>query len=208
MEWYIRSKPSGFGPSRNQTNRPNHEKRYQSRKWTKETRFTRNRKTVSFIESRATWPLLYNPGKQIQNCFRNFSFPGHEPDLITGKLTHFFSNFQFRGRDTTRELDRYWKTRPCEFPQDEFSSNTVCTTPWNLWNINFRLNAFIWMSFPVKWPVSGSKNEISKRIGWVFPVKRSGLSWAAHDPENWNIGKISGWVFQDLLITTFPATKF
>ena len=31
-------------------------------------------------------PLLANPGKLIQKNFQNFSFPGHEPDRIAGKL--------------------------------------------------------------------------------------------------------------------------
>ena len=32
--------------------------------------------------------LLANPEKLIQKIFQNFSFPGHEPDRITGKLIH------------------------------------------------------------------------------------------------------------------------
>ena len=51
------------------------------------------------------------------------------------------------------------------------------------------------MNFPEIGPAHAPEIEISKKYWMSFP--EIGL---CHTPENWNFGKISGWVFQDMPI--------
>jgi len=67
------------------------------------------------------WQFLENSSR----FFEIFSFPGHEPDRITGKLVHF-SKFEFQDH----ELDRF------AYPYLSF--------------IIFRLNSLCWISFPTR----------------------------------------------------------
>ena len=46
--------------------------------------------------------FLANPGKLIQNFFRNFSFSGHKLEHITGKLIRFLQNLSLGSRAKPR----------------------------------------------------------------------------------------------------------
>ena len=52
-----------------------------------------------------------------------------------------------------------------------------------------------WMNFPNIGPAQTQEIEISKKYWTSLPEIR-----LCHTPVNWNFGKISGWVFQDLPI--------
>jgi len=53
----------------------------------------------------------------------------------------------------------------------------------------------IWMNFSEIGPAPAPETKISKKCWTSFPEIR-----LCHAPENWNFGKIFGWVFQDLPI--------
>ena len=77
---------------------------------------------------------MRNTGKLTQIFFWNFSVPVHERGWITGKLIHANSV-------TTYSV---------------FGNYRVCVTARNEWNIIFRQDALLWMSFSVirlvSWP--------------------------------------------------------
>ena len=70
--------------------------------------------------------LIGNPGKLIQKCFRNFSFPGCDTDGFLENSSSIFSKSQFPGY----ELDRFLENSSINF----------------LWVLIQYIH--IWMSFP------------------------------------------------------------
>ena len=71
------------------------------------------------------------------------------------------------------------------------------------WGFFFKIGArlmrpYYWKTHPIvnfsKWDRL-PQNGIVEKLGWVFQLYRM-----AHDPGNWNFGKFSGWVFQNLSI--------
>ena len=120
--------------------------------------------------------------------------------LISGKLIQS-SIFRVLGHDTGRFLENSSKI-------DHLVENNIILfqrspgrdTDRFLENSSALAHALIfyknwWMNFPEIGLAHAPEIEISKKYWMSFPEIR-----LYHTPENWNFGKFSGWVFQDLSI--------
>ena len=130
---------------------------------------------------------MTNPGKLDQIFFRNFSIPGRQIRLISGKQIQLFSKFQFTGY----ELDIFfWKFLKVLFWMS-FPESGLCNA------LNSKIDD--WMSFPVirSCSFTGNLPMVECRLGHFEEIrnsrKRTQTGFRYSCPQNSDFNLFSNW---------------
>ena len=128
---------------------------------------------------------MVNPGKLIQKFFRNFSFPGHRQDRITGKLIHFYEisilglcHNRYELNCFTGKLIQTWMSLS---HAQEFVK------------YNFSTKCFILEWFSRNRPISCGITHAQKFLNWRLDKYSSNTIWLMTDSSMFD-----GWVFQKM----------